>query len=133
MGAQAPAEVSADVGIGAPEMDGDADEQQEQKKRTEPRPPTRQEVEDHYAMGHTQFRSWCRHCQAARGIGEQHRAREEPEGADPTIVSDYGYMNDDEDAENTMPMLVMKDRTIKRYMATAIPRKGVDNLSLIHI
>lgn len=130
-GSSAPAEVLADEAAGVPEqMDADADEEQVQKRRTEPRPPTRQEVDDHYSMGHAQFRSWCRHCQAARGIGEQHRAQDEPEGADPTISSDYGYMNEETDPEAAMPMLVMKDRTTKKIMATAIPSNGVENYSV---
>ncbi|CAK0830015.1 unnamed protein product [Prorocentrum cordatum] len=83
-------------------------------------------VDEHYGMGHAQFRYWCRHCQAARGIGEQHRARQEdPETADPVVCSDYGYLADDGSEDTALPMLVIRDRRTKGYAATAVPQKGV--------
>eukprot|EP00959_Pyramimonas_sp_CCMP1952_P163960 3428093-Pyramimonas_sp.AAC.1 len=38
-------------------------------------------------------------------------------------------MNDDVDA-NTLPMLVLKDKKIKIYAASAIPKKGVEPYSV---
>ena len=34
--------------------------------------PQAWEVEEHNAMGHVQYRSWCQHCVAARGVGQRH-------------------------------------------------------------
>ena len=36
-------------------------------------PVSREEREEHELLGHVQYRSWCRHCAAARGVGQQHR------------------------------------------------------------
>ena len=113
---------------GAEEQQEVGEEQPRVCQRAAPRPPTKLELADHYAIGHAVFRSWCRHCVNSRGIGEQHRPQAAQqaaeEHADPVVVSDYGSMGDTEQ-EETMPILVTKDRTTKGYAATAIPRKGV--------
>ena len=40
-----------------------------------PEGPSRAEVAEHEATGHVQYRNWCRHCLAGRGLGQQHRSR----------------------------------------------------------
>ena len=40
---------------------------------------SKEEREEHELFGHVQYRSWCRHYAAARGVGQQHRQlREDP-------------------------------------------------------
>ena len=34
--------------------------------------PTMAEIDEHELMGHVQYRSWCRHCVASRGVGQSH-------------------------------------------------------------
>ena len=54
-------------------------------------PISKEEREEHELLGHVQYWSWCRHCAAARGVGQQHRQlREDPVDATvPEIVLDY--------------------------------------------
>ena len=42
---------------------------------------------------------------------------------------DYGYMGDEE-RQDAMTMLVMKDRKTRSYSASTIPKKGVDKFSV---
>ena len=48
--------------------------------------------EEHELLGHVQYRSWCGHCAAARGVGQQHRQlSEDPVDATvPEIVLLHG-------------------------------------------
>ena len=78
-----------------------------------PSDPTTAEVEEHEATGHVQYRTWCKHCVAGRGIGQQHRTREEELRAQdglPVIASDYTFMSQSgaEDGR-AKPILVVKD------------------------
>ena len=64
-----------------------------------PANPTRAEVDEHESTGHVQYRTWCRHCVAGRGLGQQHRSRDEESKRDdglPIIASDYTFMTTDE-------------------------------------
>ena len=84
--------------------------------------PTAAEIEEHEALEHVQFRDWCPVCLGARGIGQQHRATEEEDTAEPTVVGDYGFMGQDDG--KCMPMLVLRDRRSKTVAATFVPEKG---------
>ena len=101
------------------------------KARRAPTAPTTQERENHENTGHAVFRSWCKHCVEARGIGEQHRAREaaDEETSLPTISSDYAYLTD-EGKSDTLPIIVLKDRVTKRYGASALPATGENPYSV---
>ena len=61
------------------------------------RTPTAADIEEHELMGHVQYRSWCKCCVAARGVGQQHRHVEQEETAEPVISSDYAYMSQKEE------------------------------------
>ena len=61
-----------------------------------PLKPSQTEVDEHEALEHVQYRDWCPHCIAARGIGQQRRSQEEEDTAIPTISVDYGFMGQDD-------------------------------------
>ena len=93
-----------------------------------PTDPTPAEVEEHESTGHVQYRTWCRHCVAGRGVGQQHRTREEEARSQdglPTIACDYTYMtvNGVED-ERAKPILVIKDSKTWSVAATFVDQKG---------
>ena len=56
-----------------------------------PATPTQKEVDEHLATGHAQFRSWCKHCIAAKAHESPHyRApAEQLPDAVPTLSIDY--------------------------------------------
>ena len=106
-------------------MDGEDEESteaQQVKVKAGPRTPTAKEVAEHEASGHVQYRSWCRHCVAARGIGQYHHARDQSDEANaiPVVCCDYGYMSDEISTEEVYPMLVVKDRKTKGYAASCV-------------
>ena len=101
-----------------------------------PRQPTQAQIDDHEASGHAAYRSWCRFCVSARGIGTQHRSQSEEHGAedtDPIIYMDYGFINkdgkyvvDEREGEHTVPIIILKDSKWKCYGATTVQQKGPD-------
>ena len=107
------------------ETESDAEEPEELKRVKACSKPTQREIEEHEDQNHAVYRDWCEVCVASRGTGTPHRRRrgtipDEQEG--PRIMSDYFYMNDD---EQSMPMLALKFSRSKRIAATALPYKGV--------
>ena len=93
-----------------------------------PSDPTAAEVEEHEATGHVQYRTWCKHCVAGRGNGQQHRTREEELRAQdglPVIASDYTFMSQSgaEDGR-AKPILVVKDSRTSSVAATFVDAKG---------
>ena len=90
--------------------------------------PSRAEVAEHEATGHVQYRSWCRHCLAGRGLGQQHRARPDEEKASDelaTISRDYTWMTrDGKEDGKTKPILVIRDSRTLAVAATFVDAKG---------
>ena len=96
----------------------------------DPGAPTAEEMEEH-RIDHFPYRSWCEHCVAGRGTGEQHRSG--PEGSLPTVACDYllvtkkGIFTRDEVIERSsilMKILVVKDDKSKYIGAHVVPVKG---------
>ena len=106
-----------------------SDEVSKPKMLPIPYQPTAAQIEEHEMLGHVQYRSWCRHCVAARAIGQQHKKVEHVESEEPEIACDYAYMRSDtdkQDISNSLPMLVIKDSKTKMYGATFVSEKGLD-------
>ena len=92
-----------------------------------PKEPTAAEVAEHEVLGHIQYREWCRHCVAARGIGQQHRSREQEERESdglPVVACDYCFMGQDDG--KLKPILVMKDSKTQAIAAIFVEAKGTD-------
>ena len=85
-------------------------------------PISKEEREEHELLGHVQYRSWCRHCAAARGVGQQHRQlRDYPVDATvPEIVLDYYFMGEESE---TAPHIEVKDRKSSAYFSTSLDSK----------
>ena len=99
-----------------------------------PEAPTRDEVEDHEASGHSNYRSWCRACVAGRGRTDAHKTQESDEHALPTVAIDYGYLGDPggggEDGvhDGASPILVLRSGRDRWTSAEVYPSKGVQNV-----
>ena len=59
-----------------------------------PEEPSEEEVQQHFALGHPSFRSWCPHC--VRGGGQAHERRKQDGREDiiPKICVDYMTMGE---------------------------------------
>ena len=94
-----------------------------------PEAPTIEEVEEHEAGGHCNYRSWCRACVAGRGRADAHTAADSDENALPTVAIDYGYLGDPdkEGAEKASPLLVLKSARDRWTASDVYQAKGVVN------
>ena len=123
---QARADMNAEeIGAGAPAQSA-AEGQEQDDEFQRPRgvrfhdeqkyPISKEEREEHELLGHVQYRSWCRHCAAGRGVWQQHRQlSEDPEDATvPEIVLDYYFMGEESE---TAPHIVVKDRKSSAYFS----------------
>ena len=90
--------------------------------------PTAAEVDEHEALGHVQFRNWCRHCIRAKAASNPHYRAPIQEMGTPVISMDYAFMGMDDGA--TMPILAIKDQNTKYMWAGVMPAKGVNEYSL---
>ncbi len=77
--------------------------------------------------GHVQFRSWCRHCVAAKSFGQPHARSEDVERQGtmeiPEVCIDYFFMGDE---DRSAPHLVLRDRSSGCYGATMVDAKTSD-------
>ena len=92
------------------------------------------------ATGHAVHRAWCHACMTARGqVGRHERQEGAPEGADPVVCLDYGFMMpgefadgehpeeaelEDDEEDVKLPMIVAKDCRMVTYSATSVQKKG---------
>ena len=96
----------------APSQEGMKNEASEESQKVIRKPtpsePTKLERQEHDDEGCVVFRSWCKHCNAARGVAVTHQSSpEEEECALPTVSMDYGFMGQ-VDGE-CLPVLAIKD------------------------
>lgn len=110
--------------------------------------PTIEEVEDHN-LTHLPFRNWCVFCVEGKAQDDPHRrtAKQEEEQYISIVSIDYMFMesresrlrgkeinrrrmdNDDEE-DNGMPILVLKDSRSKVALARVVPKKGKDQYAI---
>ena len=89
------------------------------KRRREPKEPTEAEREEH-EMTHIPFRSWCRHC--VRGRGKEEACRQVKKEYDVAEVHmDFMFMGE-EGGEETIAVLVGKERSTGMILSTVAPR-----------
>ena len=100
-----------------------AEEARRAKKARDPGAPSRAEVEAHEAT-HLPFRIWCEVCVAGRRDNPAHlRVPREPGGV-PEVGFDYAFVRREAE-EETVTLLVMKDRDSRAIRAWVVPVKGV--------
>ena len=97
---EAPVGKNGSAGSSAPmeeEVCGEDEECEVPKSVKIPEEVSRQDREEHELLGHVQYRSWCRHCVASRGIGQSHRRCKEIEKDSiiPEVVFDYYFMGEE--------------------------------------
>ena len=116
--------------IGDSTCEGDKKEPEDSETRKpqvakRPHTPTRAELEAHLPL-HLEYRSWCPHCRAGRGISMQHRTddKREAEEMGITVSLDYCFMSADDSEEDMRAILVCYDHSKKGLWAVPVERKG---------
>ena len=88
----------------------------------DPSQPSKEEVEEH-EKSHVPYRSWCRHCVRGGAKDMPHRKCEEKVTI-PEVHADFIFMGEEEHPRETVAILIMRDRTTKMSLATALPSKS---------
>ena len=95
-----------------------------------PSAPTLEEVEEHEAAGHCNYRSWCRACVAGRGRSDAHVTDGlSDENALPTVAIDYAYLGDPAQGgeDKASPIRVLRSGRDRWTYSEVFPSKGVQN------
>ena len=108
-------------------MEADEEELNEEeafvaKPLRSPTAPTAAERAAH-APNHLPYRSWCEHCVAGRRDNPPHKAVECGDNSVPEVIMDYCYVRR-EDEEETITMMVLKERQSKALQAWVTPTKS---------
>ena len=94
------------------------------KVARKPRTPTRAEIDAHYPL-HADYRDWCPHCVAGKGISNQHRSGKRPEEEIGTTVSmDYLFMVPEEAEEDMDAVLIVYDANRRNMWTMVTDSKG---------
>ena len=102
----------------------DSDETRKPPIARRPYTPTAAEVEAHLPL-HLEFRSWCPHCVAGKGIATQHReSAGESDNMGITVSLDYCFMTADDAEEDMKAILICYDHSKKGLWALPVEQKG---------
>ena len=121
-------EGSAGVEVGNAEVSADAEITGEAGKRDtlkmlDPKLPSKAEVEEH-ELTHLPYRNGCKHCVAGRGKEGPHKKTKEKEVSMPEVHWDFMFLVEEQDAGNTVTIIVAKERTTKMGMSSMVPNKS---------
>ena len=124
----------------AKEGSEEVEEARNPKVARRPIAPTKAMREAH-EVHHADYREWCEHCVAGKGVSHQHRAAEKEDNGTAEYGLDYAFMTNDgqignaeEIGENRMagasPVIVGYDRQSKGVWAMAVESKGAQDSSV---
>ena len=97
------------------------------KRKPDPRLPTKEEIDEHN-ITHLPRRSWCSFCIRGCGISDAHRQLE-AENLLPRISFDYFFMGQ-HDAEDTLPLIGIRDSKSRTVFSHALEAKGVNDYAI---
>ena len=86
-----------------------------------PLKPGLEEVSEHEKM-HLPYHNWCRHCIRRRGTEMTHKKSEWKPGLSE-VHFDFGFMGEESEPGQTLPIVRVKERTTRMQMASAVPSK----------
>ena len=92
------------------------------RKLKDPKLPSQEEVDRHFAMGHFPYRDWCHICVRAHGKELEHRRDAGKTRDVPEYSFDYCFPGDELGFKWTV--LVGRERMSRSVMCTAIAHKG---------
>ena len=88
-----------------------------------PKTPTKAEIDAHFPL-HADYRDWCPHCLAGKGISNQHRRGDNSEAIGTTVSMDYLFMVPEEEDENMDAVLILYDTNRKSIWTMSVDKKG---------
>jgi len=91
------------------------------KRMLDPKLPSQSEVDEHM-MTHLPYRNWCEHCVKGRGRQMDHR-RKQQKSEMVEFHMDFCFPGGELDAK-TQTILVIRERTTRMTMASAVPSKS---------
>ena len=88
---------------------------------------SKSEVDAHFPL-HLEYRSWCPHCKAGRGISMQHRYQPERDESHlgTTWSLDYCFMTAEEEEDDMRAILVVYDHAKLGLWTLPVEKKGAD-------
>ena len=92
--------------------------------------PSLTEMDEHESSGLAVYRTWCKHCVAAKGRGNPHLADGE-EGEVAEVAFDYGYMS--RDSVKCLPMICGRDRQTQSHAASFVKSNGRDPYAIAYV
>ena len=103
-------------------------EAQSPKTLTSPITPTQKEIDEHY-INHLPYRSWCPCCVMGRANEDPHRKvnEESKQSQIPTIGIDFGFAGEEEEIDDKINILVVKDHKTRAIFAHACESKSPDD------
>ena len=118
--------IDDDAGGGA-EIEAEENEDEETGTRTtrklpDPMKPSQAEVLEHRKT-HLPYRNWCRHCARGRGTEMPH-LKSKDEHSLPEVHLDFGFLGEEGEPGNTLPVLVVRERWTRMTMSSATPSKS---------
>ena len=116
------------------------DEARNPRIARKPIAPTKAMREAH-EVHHADYREWCDHCVAGKGVSHQHKAAEAKEDGIAEFGIDYAFMtadghigNEEDIGEHRLagasPVIVGYDRQSKGIWAMAVESKGAQDSSI---
>ena len=87
------------------------DEAQQPKSISDPGDPTPEQIQQHHLAHHLPFRSWCECCVLAKAKDNPHRqaSKDKTKEGVPIVGLDFCHPGEEEDGEDKMDILVIKD------------------------
>ena len=92
--------------------------------------PSPKEIAIHN-LTHMPYRSWCRHCVAARRPNSHHRSLPSARSI-PLLVADYCFLGDSDDSTK-VTVLVACLYPSRSILATVVPAKGPDSQAVARL
>eukprot|EP00973_Karenia_brevis_P018658 2558546-Karenia_brevis.AAC.1 len=91
-----------------------SDEAQRPNLLPDPGDPSPDEIEAHYQSNHLPFRAWCKCCVLAKAKDKPHKksGQGKTEEGVPIVGIDFCHPGEDEDGEDKMDILVVKDLSL---------------------
>ena len=116
------------TGKEVPERDEDRPESRIPQVARQPYTPSRAEVQAHLPL-HLEYRSWCPHCRAGKGISMQHRQNtgKEDNNLGATLSLDYCFMIAEEVEDDMRAILVCYDHDKKGLWTLPVDKKGAQD------
>ena len=106
------------------ESEVEREAQKLRRQRHAHRPPTVEDMQE-LLRTHLPYRSCCQHCVSGRGVSSQHRGRNPGEDSVEvaTVAVHYSFLRN-MPGEDSIPVLVLRDRETRLLSAQAVPMKG---------